>query len=281
MFALGYAAGSSSPRSRPRGTARKGAIRLSSSGTGECGSMWRARGGILPTGPEEPQSTPRASAGRRERTGHASREPDVLASVRPGSRECRPRPSMSCGCAASRVASARPWPAASTLAAPRPRAFSPLPGQWSPAVLWVMILPSSRSLIAYPHDGQRPVFSVPISRGVPLPDGGANRFPGTAGGHEATGMPGHAVVSTMTSLPGLPLAGGCRPSQAGRKIAGRSYCSGSGRRRGRGTRTGRCRRARRRMRIAALHASRPGRPAARRGTAGRSTGMSGSCFVLR
>ena len=46
---------------------------------------------------------------------------------------------------------------------------SPLPGQWSPAVLWALILP------------------------------------------------GHAVAFTTTSRPGLLLAGGCRPSQAGRK----------------------------------------------------------------
>jgi len=94
---------------------------------------------------------------------------------------------------------------------------SPLPGQWSAAVLWVMILPSRRSLTAHRHDGQPPVFSVPISRGVPLPDGRSNGFPGTAGGHDATGMPGHAVASTTTSLAGLRLAGGYRPSQAGRK----------------------------------------------------------------
>ena len=75
-----------------------------------------------------------------------------------------------------------------------------LPGQWSPAVLWAMILPSRRSRTAYPHDGQRPVFSVPISRGVPLPDGGANRSPGTAGGHEATGMPGHAGAGVDAQL---------------------------------------------------------------------------------
>ena len=81
-----------------------------------------------------------------------------------------------------------------------------------------MILPSSRSLTACPHDGQRPVSPVLISRWVPRPDGGANGFPGTAGGHAATGVPGHAVASAITSLPGLPLAGGCRPSQAGRKI---------------------------------------------------------------
>ena len=60
-------------------------------------------------------------------------------------------------------------------------------------------------------------------------------------------------------------AGAVRRRPGGR-VAGRSYCSGGGRRRGRGTRTGRCRRARRRMRIAALHASRPGRRGARRGT---------------
>ena len=81
-----------------------------------------------------------------------------------------------------------------------------------------MILPSSRSLTACPHDGQRPVSAVPVSRWVPLPDGGANGFPGTAGGHAAAGVPGHAAASAITSLPGLLLAGGCRPSQAGRKI---------------------------------------------------------------
>jgi hypothetical protein len=53
---------------------------------------------------------------------------------------------------------------------------------------------------------------------VPLPNGGANGLPGAAGGHAAAGVPGHAVVSAITSLPGLPFAGGCRPSQAGRKI---------------------------------------------------------------
>jgi len=78
--------------------------------------------------------------------------------------------------------------------------------------LWATILPSSRSLTACPQDGQRAVSPVPISRWVPLPDGGANAFPGMAGNT------GHAVVSAITSLPGLPLAGGCRPSQAGRKI---------------------------------------------------------------
>jgi hypothetical protein len=53
-------------------------------------------------------------------------------------------------------------------------------------------------------------------RGVPLPDGGVNRFPGTVGGHDAAGLPGHAVASTTTRRPGLPLAGSYRPSQAGR-----------------------------------------------------------------
>jgi hypothetical protein len=59
---------------------------------------------------------------------------------------------------------------------------------------------------------------VQISRWVPLPDGGANGFPGTPGGHAVAGVPGHAVTSAITSLPGPPLAGQCRPSQAGRKI---------------------------------------------------------------
>ena len=99
-----------------------------------------------------------------------------------------------------------------------PAGGSPLPEQGSAAVLWAMVLPSRRSLTAYPHDGQRPVPSVLTSRGVPRPDGGANRRPGTAGGHDATGMPGHVVASTTTSLAGLWFAGGCRPSQAGRKI---------------------------------------------------------------
>jgi hypothetical protein len=81
-----------------------------------------------------------------------------------------------------------------------------------------MILPSTRSLTACPQDGHRTVSPVPISRWEPLPDGGAKSFPGTAGGHAAAGVPGHAVVSAVTSLAGLPLAGGCRPSRAGRKI---------------------------------------------------------------
>jgi len=67
---------------------------------------------------------------------------------------------------------------------------------------------------------------VQISRWVPQPDGGANGFPGTPGGHAVAGVPGHAVAgvpghavtSAITSLPGPPLAGQCRPSQAGRKI---------------------------------------------------------------
>ncbi len=62
-------------------------------GPGSMGRWRRVRGGILPTGPEEPPLGPRASAVRRGRTGRASREPDVRACVRPGFRECRPRPS--------------------------------------------------------------------------------------------------------------------------------------------------------------------------------------------
>ena len=80
-----------------------------------------------------------------------------------------------------------------------------------------MILPSRRSLTAYLQDGQLLVFSVPVRRGVPRPDGGVKGFPGMAGGHDVTGMPGHAVASAITSLLGLPFAGGCRPSQVGRK----------------------------------------------------------------
>ena len=95
---------------------------------------------------------------------------------------------------------------------------SPLPGHGPGSLLWATILPSSRSLTACPQEGQRPVSPVLISRWVPRPDGGANGFPGAAGGQAAAGVPGHAVASAITSLPGLPLAGGCRPSQAGRKI---------------------------------------------------------------
>ena len=51
-----------------------------------------------------------------------------------------------------------------------------------------------------------------------LPARGANGFPATAGGHDAAGVPGHVVASAITSLPGMPFAGGCRPSQVGRKI---------------------------------------------------------------
>jgi hypothetical protein len=95
---------------------------------------------------------------------------------------------------------------------------SPLPGQWVASFLWVTALPSSRSLTACPQDGQRPVPWVLTSRWIPRPDGGANGFPGTVGGHDAAGVPGHAAASTITSVPGLPFAGGCLPSQAGRKI---------------------------------------------------------------
>jgi hypothetical protein len=40
-----------------------------------------------------------------------------------------------------------------------------------------MILPSSRSLTACPHDGQRPVSAVLVSRWVPRPDGERTAFP--------------------------------------------------------------------------------------------------------
>jgi hypothetical protein len=70
-----------------------------------------------------------------------------------------------------------------------------------------MILPLRRSRTAYPHEEQRLVVFVPISRGVPRPDGGANGIPDTAGGDDATGMPGDVVASITTSLPaGRPRA---------------------------------------------------------------------------
>jgi hypothetical protein len=94
---------------------------------------------------------------------------------------------------------------------------SPPPGQCAPPVLWAMVFPSSRSVTACPQAGQRPAPSVLTSRGVPLPDGGVNGLPGMAGGHDATGMPGHGVVSAITTRPGFRFAGGCRPSHAGRK----------------------------------------------------------------
>ena len=45
---------------------------------------------------------------------------------------------------------------------------------------------------------------------------GQDRFPDTAGGHDTTGPPGHAVASTTTKLPGLPPTSSYHPSQAGR-----------------------------------------------------------------
>jgi hypothetical protein len=99
-----------------------------------------------------------------------------------------------------------------------PAGCSPLPGQGPGSLSWATVLPSVRSLTACPQDGQRPAAPALISRCVPRPAGEADGFPGTAGGHAAAGVPGHAVMSAITSLPGLPLAGGCRPSQAGRKI---------------------------------------------------------------
>lgn len=148
---------------------------------GSAGQWWRVRGGILPTGPGEPPSAHPASAARHGRTGHASQEPDVLASARQGFPECHPRNVLwlcrkPCGVSPSLTGSQH---ASGTSSG----AGSPLPGQWSAPVLWAMILPSRRSLTAYPHDGQRPVFSVPISRAVPRPAGGSNGSPGTAGGH--------------------------------------------------------------------------------------------------
>ncbi len=140
----------------------------------------------------------------------------------------------------------------------------PLPGQCPSMVLWMTALPSRRSLTVRPQDEQCPVPSVLTRRGAPLPGGGVNGFPGIAGGHDAAGLPGHAVASTTTRLPGLPSTGSYRPSQAGIR-AGRSCCAGSGRRQGCRTRTCRYRRARGRMCTAAGHACLPGRSAAQQG----------------
>ena len=90
----------------------------------------------------------------------------------------------------------------------------PLPGQCPSMVLWMTALPSRRSLTVRPQDEQCPVPSVLTRRGAPLPGGGVNGFPGIAGGHDAAGLPGHAVASTTTRLPGLPSTGSYRPSQA-------------------------------------------------------------------
>ena len=87
----------------------------------------------------------------------------------------------------------------------------PLPGQCSPFVLWVTVFPSRRSLTARPQDEQCPVPSLLTRCGMPRPDGGANGFPGSVGAQAAAGLPGHAVASTTTRLPGLPFAGSYRP----------------------------------------------------------------------
>jgi hypothetical protein len=85
-----------------------------------------------------------------------------------------------------------------------PAGCSPLPGQCPGSLLWAMILPSSRSLTACPQDGQRPVSPVLISRWVPLPDGGANGLPPTAGGHAADHhqRPDHQRPNRAHRLPG-------------------------------------------------------------------------------
>ena len=88
------------------------------------------------------------------------------------------------------------------------RAAPQLPGQWPAAALWTMILQMGG--LAGPRKSARwaarGVLRADQPRSSPA-RWGANRSPGTAGGHEATGMPGHAVASTTTSRPSLPSAG--------------------------------------------------------------------------
>jgi hypothetical protein len=142
------------------------------------------------------------------------------------------------------------------------------PGQCSSFVLWVTVVPSRRSLTARPQHGQWPVPTVLTRRGVPRPDGGVNGFPGTAGGHDATGLPGHAVESPRPGcLACRVLARTARRRRDG-TLAGRSCYGGNGRSPGRRTRTAWCRRARRRRRIAAGCASLPRWSAVRRGRRG-------------
>jgi hypothetical protein len=73
----------------------------------------------------------------------------------------------------------------------------PPPGQDSFFVLWVTIVPSRRNLTACLQDGQCPVPPVPTRRGVPLPDGGVKGLPGTAGDHDATGLPGAWITAGL------------------------------------------------------------------------------------
>jgi hypothetical protein len=201
------------------GAAQKGASMASSSGTGECGSMAGALAeGFLPPGLESrgqflahlPRGVGVPAAHARDLVSEPLLGQDlgnaVLGTTHvlwPCRRPCGVSPSLTGSQQASGVS---------------PAGGSPLPGQWPGPFLWAMVLPSSRSLTACPQDGQRPVSAVLVSRWVPRPDGGAKGFPGAAGGQAAAGVPGHAVASAMTSLPGPPFAGGCRPSQAGRKI---------------------------------------------------------------
>jgi hypothetical protein len=71
--------------------------------------VWRrAPVGIPPSGPGGPVSARPASAVTRARTGRAFRGPRGRDAARRGSPGCRLQPSMSCGCGASRGASARP-----------------------------------------------------------------------------------------------------------------------------------------------------------------------------
>jgi hypothetical protein len=98
----------------------------------------------------------------------------------------------------------------------------PVPARRAPFILWRTIAPSRRSRMVRPQAGQRPLPSLPASRGMPLPVGGAYGSPGTAGGHGGSGAPGHgALMSTRTGMADRgcgPLRSGYRPSAAGRTI---------------------------------------------------------------
>ncbi len=248
----------------PPGPVRNCASRLSSSGTGEWGSRAARSRRDCSTGPGERPSGHRASAASAA-WAYRPRMPGTWCPSR-CSAGISGMPLERCLVAVPEAVGRQP-----VLDRQPARQRHVVGGRVTAARAVV-----GRGLVADDRPVEAQLYRVPAgwaaarvlrpdqARGA-LPDGGSNGSPGTTGGHDATGMPGHAVASTTTSLPGCPFAGGCRPSQAGRRRVARSCCAGGGPRQGRGIRSGRCRRAQWRRRIADVPASRPGRSAVRRG----------------
>jgi hypothetical protein len=175
----------------------------------------RALAAIPPSGPEGPPGVPPSYAGRHGHTARASRERRGLAAAQPGSLGCRPQPSMSC--AVPQAMGRQP------VLDRQPAGERGVVGGLLPAAGPALVL----RLVGHDCPVEAQLHRAPAAWAVPrpvradqmrrtLPEGRVNSLPGTAGDHEATGLPGHAVVSTTTRLPGLPRTGSYRPSQAGR-----------------------------------------------------------------